>query len=212
MRNVMHSKQEMDFTLRHQMLQSLFVNGPRALAFQSHQLPSWMQEIQWSKTKSYLIKHWVPRKSSTLCMTTATSNLALVLCLTSEGVQMWNSIVSSPGEVSRWQEEAQHMSLALGLPWSHRRGAKASWTQEMWNNVWFPDWGTYSVSPPTYIHVLEIKSDIHRKNCSMLLAVHPWYWPTMVCLFVPIWHGWACIGSDVAVWGWWVTGVTVPPP
>ncbi len=78
MRNVTHSKQEMDFTLQHQMLQSLFINGPCALAFQSHQLPSWMQEIQWSKTRSYLIKHWVPQKSSTLHMTTATSNLALV--------------------------------------------------------------------------------------------------------------------------------------
>ncbi len=34
---------------------------------------------------------------------------------------------------------------------------KASQTQETWSNVLFPDWGTYSVSPPTYIHVLEIK-------------------------------------------------------
>jgi len=82
------------------------------------------------------------------------------------------------------EEEAQHMLWALGLPWSHWRGAKASWTQEMWNNVWFPDWGTYSVSPPTYIHVLEIKSDIHRKDHSMLLVVHPWCWPAMVCLSI----------------------------
>jgi len=55
------------------------------------------------------------------------------------------------------EEEAQCTSLALGLPWSHWRGAKASQTQETWSNVWFPDWGTYSVSPPTYIHVPEIK-------------------------------------------------------
>ena len=136
-------------------------------------------------------------------------SLEILLCSTSEGVQMQNSTVGSPGEVSRWWEEAQHMSLVLRLPQSHRRGAKASQTQETWNNVWFPDWETYSVSPPTYIHVLEIKSDIYRKNHSMLLAVHPWYQPTTVCPFIPIWCGWTCIRSDAAVRGWWVTGVTL---
>src|SRR5258708_17296496 len=44
--------------------------------------------------------------------------------------------------------------------------------------------GGPTVSPHTYIHVLEIKSDIHGKNHSMLLAVHPWCWPAMVCLSI----------------------------
>ncbi len=106
-------------------------------------------------------------------------------------------------------EEAQCTSLVLRLPWSYWRDAKISQTQEMWSNNQFPDWGTYSVSPPTYIHVLEIKYDIHRRNCSVLLVVCPWYQPTTVCLpVVPIWCGWTCIGSDADVQGWWVTGVT----
>ena len=97
-------------------------------------------------------------------------------------------------------------------------------------NSWFPDWGIYSVSLPTYIHVLEIKYDSLWRNLFCPVAVHSWSWPATECLPVcahmmwsdphqvwcgcvgsmsPVWYGQACIGSNVDMWGQWVTGVTL---
>ena len=44
--------------------------------------------------------------------------------------------------------------------------------EKTWRDSRFPDWGAYSVSPTTYIHVWKSNMIVYGGNCSILLAVH----------------------------------------
>ncbi len=97
----------------------------------------------------------------------------------SEGYQVRDSMVGYPVGVSIWWCGGLNVhhwhSDCHGLKDTKLR------LQKDVENSWFPNWGTYSVSSPTYIHVLEIKYDIlwSKLFCPagglFLISAHPVY-------------------------------------